>query len=325
LNASDFWQKGTSPPSEDQKMNGSKNNTKRDIRVKLDVQRGVWKKMKWGPLNALLDIKGDGINIRNSSVKMEHGALTLKGHVRERKKPALFFSSYIRLNDQPLEELLESIDFTDKKMKGKLTLEAILYMKGKEPKDLINNLSASSNVLIEEGVLEDSGVMIKVLDFLSLQKIFKKNPPDVKKEGFYFDSMQWHSAVSKGQLKMDNFLLKSPAFNAVATGKMDIAGGDMDFDLGAQPLQTFDSIVSNIPILGYILSGEDKSILTYSFKVNGSTTDPKVTYVPFRHLGSGVASTFKRLFLTPVRIFKDIRDSPYDPEDLQIQGNSSYE
>jgi hypothetical protein len=152
-----------------------------------------------------------------------------------------------------------------------------------------------------------------------------KKPPDVSKEGFYFDSAQWHSAVSKGQLKMDNFLLKSPAFNAVATGKMDIAGGSIDFDLGAQPLQTFDSIVSNIPILGYILSGEDKSILTYSFKVNGSMTDPKVTYIPFRNLGSGVASTFKRLFLTPVRIFKDIRDSPYNPEDLQTQGNSSYE
>jgi len=325
LNASDFWQKGTPPPSEGQKVNGNKNGTKRNIRVKLDVQRGVWKKMKWGPLNASLDIKGDGFNIRNSNVKMEHGSLTLKGHVREKKKPALFFSSYIRLNDQPLEELLESIDFTDKPMKGNLTLEAILYMKGKEPKDLINNLSASSNVLIEEGVVEGSGVMIKVLDFLSLQKIFRKNPPDVSKEGFYFDSAQWHSAVSKGQLKMDNFLLKSPAFNAVATGKMDIAGGSIDFDLGAQPLQTFDSIVSNIPILGYILSGEDKSILTYSFKVNGSMTDPKVTYIPFRNLGSGVASTFKRLFLTPVRIFKDIRDSPYNPEDLQTQGNSSYE
>jgi hypothetical protein len=325
LDASDFWRKQTSPRSEDHKNNGSKNGTKRNIRIKLDVQRGVWKKMKWGPMNASLDIRGDGVNIRNSSVKLEHGTFTLKGHVREKKKPALFFSSYIRLNDQPLEELLESIDITDKRMKGNLTLEAMLYMKGKEPKDLISNLSASSNVLIKEGVAEDSGVMIKVLHFLSLQKIFKKNPPDVSKEGFYFDSAQWHSAVSKGQLKMDNFLLKSPAFNAVAKGKWDMARDDMDFDFGAQPLQTVDSIVSNIPILGYILSGEDKSILTYYFKVNGSMTDPKVTYVPFRNLGSGVASTFKRLFLTPVRIFKDIRDSPYTPEDLQTERSSSYE
>jgi hypothetical protein len=324
LNASDFWRKGSPPPSEDQKMNGNKKGSKRDIRVKLDVQRGVWKKLKWGPLNASLDIKGDGFNIRNSNVKMEHGNFTLKGHVREKKKPALFFSSYIRLNAQPLDELLDSIEVTDKHMKGNLTLEAMLYMKGKEPKDLISNLSASSNVLIEHGVVEDQGVMIKVLDFLSLQKIFKKNPPNVSKEGFYFDSAQWHSAVSKGQLKMDNFLLKSPAFNAVAKGNWDMPQDNMDFELGAQPLQTLDSVVSNIPILGYILSGEDKSILTYYFKVNGSMADPKVTYVPFRNLGSGVAGTFKRLFLTPVRIFKDIRDSPLDASDLPDQATSTY-
>jgi hypothetical protein len=103
--------------------------------------------------------------------------------------------------------------------------------------------------------------------------------------------------------------MKSPAFNAVATGKMDMVGSTIDFSLGAQPLETIDTIVSSIPILGYILTGEEKSILTYYFNVEGPLTDPKVTYVPFKNLGTGVADTFKRLFLTPVRIFKDIADS----------------
>ncbi len=308
-NAADFLSIRTPSLSENKKINGSKRSTKRDIRVKLDVERGVWKKMKWGPLSASLDIKGDGFNIRNSNVKMEHGVFTLKGHVREKKKPVLFFSSYIQLNEQPLEELLESIEIMEQPIKGTLTLEAILHMKGKEPKDLIANLSASSNIMIEKGVVKDAGVMFKVLDFLSLQKIFKKRPPDLNKEGFYFESVQWHAAVSQGQLKTDNFILKSPAFNAVAAGEMDMVTGNMHFDLGAQPLQTFDTLVSSIPILGYILTGEDKSILTYSFKVDGPITDPKVTYIPLKNLGTGVVDTFKRLFLTPVRIFKDIRES----------------
>ena len=323
MDASDFISNGTLPSEEDEKLNGSKPRPKRDIHVKLNVERGIWKKLKWGPLNASLDIKGDGFQIRDSNVKMEHGVFTLKGHVREKKKPALLFSSYIRLNDQPLEDLLDSIEVMDHKMKGSLTLEAILHMKGKDPKDLIPNLSASSNVLIEEGVVKEAAVMLKVLEFLSLQKIFKKRPPDTSKEGFYFESVQWHAAVNKGQLKTDNFVLKSPAFNAVATGEMDIVAGNMDFDLGAQPLETIDTIVSSIPILGYILTGEDKSILTYSFKVDGAITDPRVTYIPFKNLGTGVTDTFKRLFLTPVRIFKDIKESArnsssFDDTDIPI-------
>ena len=171
--------------------------------------------------------------------------------------------------------------------------------------------------------------MFKVLEFLSLQKIFKKRPPDISKDGFYFESVQWHAAVSRGQVKTDNFIMKSPAFNAVASGKVDMVGGTIDFDLGAQPLETIDTIVSNIPILGYILTGEDKSILTYYFKVDGPLMDPKVTYVPFKNLGTGVADTFKRLFLTPVRIFKDIAASAkdshtFDDADIPRQENRIY-
>lgn len=329
LNVADFWSDQTPPSSERGKVHGRKKIPKRDIRVKLDVQRGIWKKMKWGPLNASLNIKGDGFQIRQSNVKMEHGFFTLKGHVRDKIEPAIILSSYIRLHDQPLEDVLDTLDFPDRQMKGTLTMEAILHMKGEKPKDLIANLAASSNILIEEGVVKDAGVMFKVLEFLSLQKIFKRRPPNISKDGFYFHSVQWHAAVSRGQLKTDNFLLKSPAFNAVASGKMDLVGGNLDFDLGAQPLMTIDTIVSSIPILGYILTGEEKAILTYYFKVEGPLADPKVTYVPFKNLGTGVADTLKRLFLTPVRIFKDIAASSkdshaFDDTDIPSREDMSY-
>ena len=316
LNVSDFWSDQAGFSLNNKEENGTKKAPKRDIQIKLDVQRGTWKKLKWGPLNAFLNIKGDGLQIRQSNVNMEHGVFTLKGYVRDRMEPSILISSYIRLNDQPLEDLLDTIGFMDKQMKGTLTLETILHMKGEEPKDLVANLAASSNVLIEEGVVKDTGVMFKVLEFLSLQKIFKKRPPDISKEGFYFESVQWHASVSHGQVKTDNFLLKSPAFNAVASGEVDMVGGTIDFDLGAQPLETIDTIVSSIPILGYILTGEEKSILTYYFKVEGPLADPKVTYVPFKNLGNGVADTLKRLFLTPVRIFKDIAASAKESHDF---------
>ena len=329
LNVSDFWSDQAHHSSESKNENGTKKIPKRDIQVKLDVQRGIWKKLKFGPLNASLNFKGDGLQIRQSNVKMEHGVFTLKGHVWEKMEPSILFSSYVRLQGQPLEDLLDVLHFTNKQIKGTLTIEAILHMQGAEPKDLIENLAGSSNVRLEEGVINDSGVMLKVLDFLSLQKIFKKRPPDISKDGFYFESVQWHASVSRGQLTTENFLLKSPALNAVASGKVDMVGGTVDFDLGAQPLETIDTIVSNIPILGYILTGEDKSILTYYFKVEGPLTDPKVTYVPLKNLGTGVADTFKRLFLTPVRIFKDIaaaaKDSQsFDDTDIPNQEDRVY-
>jgi hypothetical protein len=79
-------------------------------------------------------------------------------------------------------------------------------------------------------------------------------------------------------------------------------------DLGVQPLGTIDTVVSSIPLLGHILTGENKSLITYYFEVKGPILDPQVEAVPFKALGDGVTGILKRLFLSPVRLFEDVSD-----------------
>jgi hypothetical protein len=102
--------------------------------------------------------------------------------------------------------------------------------------------------------------------------------------------------------------MKSPVLNAVGAGKADLGQGLVDFDLGVQPLGTIDTVVSNIPILGHILTGDNKSLITYYFEVKGPVLNPQVEYVPFKNLGSEVAGVLKRLFFSPVKLFEDISD-----------------
>ena len=93
--------------------------------------------------------------------------------------------------------------------------------------------------------------------------------------------------------------MRSPVFNAVARGNVDIPKNwTIDLYLGAQPLGTIDSLLSKIPVIGYILTGKEKSLVIYYFKVEGTLSDPKVKYVPLKHLGN-MAGFFKRLFFAP--------------------------
>jgi hypothetical protein len=100
--------------------------------------------------------------------------------------------------------------------------------------------------------------------------------------------------------------MKSPVLNAVAAGSADLGQGLADFDLGVQPLGTMDTVVSNIPILGHILTGDNKSLITYYFEVKGPILNPQVEHVPFKNLGEGVTGIMKRLFLSPVKLFEDV-------------------
>ncbi len=165
------------------------------------------------------------------------------------------------------------------------------------------------NILIEKGMIKKkSHVIFKIFEFLSLKNLFKKRPETFSKEGFYFETIMAHITIDNGVLGTDSLMMKSPIFNGIAKGKMDLAGLKIDAEVGVQPLGTVDFLISNIPIVGYILTGKEKSLLVYYFKVEGLSPTPDVRYVPLENLGKSTFGFFKRLFFTPGRIFKDISE-----------------
>ena len=103
----------------------------------------------------------------------------------------------------------------------------------------------------------------------------------------------------------DDLIMKSPVFNAAAKGVVDLGKNRVDFDVGVQPLGTIDFILSKIPIFGYVITGKEKSILVYHFKMDGTLLEPDVRYVPMKNLGTSTIGFFKRLFFTPHRLFKN--------------------
>ena len=189
---------------------------------------------------------------------------------------------------------------------GKLDMEALLITKGRTKEDLIKGLRGFINISLREGRLKKSNTLIKVLNSMSLQKIFKEIPSDVSKEGFYYESIRGYGVIDDGIIHTADWVMKSPVLNAVASGSMMIPSGTVDYNLGIQPLESVDAVVSRIPLIGYILAGKDKKFLTYYFEVKGPIGEAEVKYIPFKHLGKGVAGAMKRLFMTPVRLFKEI-------------------
>jgi hypothetical protein len=119
-------------------------------------------------------------------------------------------------------------------------------------------------------------------------------------------------------LKLDERMTKA---GAIAEGEVDMPGESLDFDLVAQPFGTIDSLVSKVPVVGYIITGEDKKFLVYSFKVKGPWSKPEVKYVPLKDVGNGTVGFLKRLFFTPRRIFKDMSNITREIVKKGIPGN----
>jgi hypothetical protein len=287
-----------------------------DIKMTLNAPMGgQWKGLRFNDLKAECRFKSGDFYVRQCNVKTEHGIASVEGQIkRGGERPEGLFSAYVRMNRMPMKELLESLGVEKSYIEGLLSVHGIFYVKGGGKKDLINSLTGKANVSVEKGMLRESRVILQVLDFLSLQNIFLKKPPDLSNDGFYFEKIKGHVLCHEGLLETDSIKMESPVFNAAVEGWADLGKEWVEFNLGAQPLETIDWVVGNIPIIGYILTGDEKKLLIYYFKIKGPWSDPEVTYIPLKNMGGGVVRFLKRLFLTPGRLFKKIPKDIGDSE-----------
>ena len=275
-----------------------------NVELSLYAPKGRWRRLKCGPIQAECIFREGYFRVERSRISMEQGMINLRGMVTPGKEPYKSFSAYAKVKGQQVKDLLPLFGLEKEPLEGRLTLEGIFLVKGRTRKELLSSLRGRANVLLEKGVVKKSRVIFKVLNFLSLQKIFEKRPEDISKEGFYFESIKGHFIINKGIISTDNLVMKSPVFNAASKGRVDLAGEWVDLDLGTQPFGTVDALISRIPVVGYILTGKEKSLLIYYFKVKGPLSGPDVKYVPLENLGAGTVDFFRRLFFTPGRLFK---------------------
>jgi len=282
---------------------------KSDIHIDITAPNGQWEGFRYGPLKVECALRSGDLYISRSRVEAEHGKLLLRGHVKRGKNREMLFSSWIDMTKQPLKELPRSLEFVKSRAEGMLTMEALLFAKGSNKKDLISSLTGSINVMIEEGVLKKSHVFIKIMDFLSLEGIFVKRPPGLSKEGLYFESIGGNIDLQEGLAKTEDIAMESPVFNAVVRGEANLCTEKMNAELAIQPLGTIDSLISKVPIVGYLLTGDKEALYVDYFKVDGSLFDPDVRYIPLKSLGNSTVGFVKRLFLSPKRLFKSISEA----------------
>ncbi len=285
-----------------------------DVHLTITAPRVQWEEATFGPLKIECALRKKDLYVNRSSLHFGRGRLLLRGHLKRGEKPEMLFTSYLEMDQQPLEDLPTPLAFVKNRLEGKLTLEALLYAKGNTKKELISSLTGSANVLLEQGVVRKSNIFIKILDDMSLTRAFETRPENLSKDGLYFNRIEGHLDINNGIAKADNLTMESPVFNAVAEGRSELRTGMMNAEIGVHPLTTADLLVNQIPVLGYLLRGDDNTLVAEYFRVDGKMSDPNVEYMAFKSMSHGTYSFFKRLFLSPQRLIENINEAASDFE-----------
>lgn len=161
------------------------------------------------------------------------------------------------------------------------------------------------NIQVHDGVLHEFPVLSKIFSLLNVSQLFALQLPDMDLEGMPFNKLTAHFKLDKGILATDDLKIESEAMNQSYQGELNLVDKTADYSVAIHPLGTVDKIVSRVPIAGWLLTGEDRALLTAHFSVKGKFGDHSVSAMPLDTLTEPTIGLLRRALGLPFKLLED--------------------
>jgi uncharacterized protein YhdP len=202
-----------------------------------------------------------------------------------------------------LGNLIRELNNNNTALDGSLNFALDLETQGSSSITEIASLNGNISIKLKRGVLRKYSLVSKIFSLLNISQLLELQLPDLFTKGMPYKEIVGDFKIKNGIAHTDNLFLSSRSLNMAAVGEIDLIKKALDLTIAVQPFQTVDKVVALVPVLGYILTDENNSLILALFKVEGSWDDPSVTPIPFTSIQKGLLGIFKRLLLLPKDIF----------------------
>ncbi len=196
-------------------------------------------------------------------------------------------------------ELLNQKNIVRGKLRGDF------YLIGETGANYLPSSYGNFSIQIHKGVLHQFQFLSKVFSLLNVSQIFALQLPDMDLEGMPFDTLSANLQLDKGILRSEDLKIHSEAMNQEYIGQLNLLNKQLDLNLAIHPLGTVDKIVSHIPVAGWLLTGDDRALLTAHFNITGTTDDVSVAAMPLDTLTEPTIGLLKRSLQLPFKLFED--------------------
>jgi len=154
-------------------------------------------------------------------------------------------------------------------------------------------------ILLEGGVMERFKAYDKTRNFIrNNRELSRLKESDFAEKGFMIKEGKILYRIIGTKVIFDSIYIRGKSATIVGKGTLDILTKKLDINMAVQTVRKLGKIVGSVPVLGYILMGEDNSV-TFALKITGTLEDPKVE-----------TSAAKEILMLPFELIKRTLESP---------------
>ena len=158
-------------------------------------------------------------------------------------------------------------------------------------------------IIVEGGIMSDFKAYNNTLAFINaLPALATLSNPGFSEKGFKIVEgiLEYHVEKSN-RFIFDSIYIKGESATIVGKGMIDIKKNKIDIKLAIQTARELGKFVGNLPLLGYILMGKDKS-MTVGLEVTGKLTQPVVQTFATKEILTLPLELIKRTLQSPAHI-----------------------
>ena len=231
--------------------------------INVDAELFKYGDVLWKPVQGAVLLNDAGLEIA-----VTHGGLCgipTSGVIRFASGGmALDFQS--TASDQELEPVLACL--WDRKVTGRFDLNGTVMASGaKDP--LVHYARGKVDFVAKDGRIYELTVLTKILAILNVTEIFRGKLPDLAREGFSYESMKASGVIEDGHLQLKEAVIDGSSMKILGQGDVNLMNKELDLTVMVAPLKTADAVLSQIPIVGRIMTGQDGTLISIPFSVKG--------------------------------------------------------
>ena len=176
-----------------------------------------------------------------------------------------------------------------------------------------DSINGDVSLRARAGNIHRYNFLSRIFSVLNPYKIIKTGEFNFLHSGFPYSTITSTFTIRDSVVTFNDFHLNSNSLQISAVGQYLIRTHYIDMIMGIEPLQTFDKTISQIPIVGWVLTGEKGAFIVINLHVLGPVDDPSVTSKAAGSLTKSVADSLLRILKLP-------RDLITKPRDVILPG-----
>jgi len=157
-------------------------------------------------------------------------------------------------------------------------------------------------IVLEGGVLKSFKAYEKTREFIRKDTYLSKfQSPGLASSGFQIKEGKIDYRIVGDIVYFDSIYIKGTMATIVGKGTLNLQTKKLHIDLAVQTVRKIGKIVGSVPVLGYILMGEDNSV-TFALKITGRLEDPKVETSAAKEILKLPFDLIQRIIQSPAHI-----------------------